>query len=99
MAYGANNLLAWVVIALGINALILSFLVPDKKKSVISMVLAIVIMVAGLIQWGSGLSRSIQVRNQLRDMRSQRSMNMEEMREKFRQQSEAARSKVEQPKQ
>ena len=54
----SNTALSLILIALGFLGVILSFLVPDRKKSLISLVLAGVIILSGLVQFGfQGIKR------------------------------------------
>ena len=50
MTPAANTLLPLIIVSLGILGVILSFLVPDRKKSVISLGLAVLIVVTGVFQ-------------------------------------------------
>jgi hypothetical protein len=67
-----NNLLAQVIIALGLLGVILSFLVPDRKKSLISLVLAGVIVLSGIYQYSAESIAQYRWNRRIRDMQRER---------------------------
>jgi len=91
----ANNSLSLIIISLGVIALILSFLVPDRKKSVLSLVLAVIIMVVGLIQFGKDFTSQMRWKSRMSQLRKERSVDLEELRSKLKARAEKARKEAE----
>jgi hypothetical protein len=83
MAGASNSLLALILIALGIVGVILSFLVPDRKKSLISLVLAGIVIFVGLIQFVTQSVSDFRWRRRLADLREQRQVDLDKLREDF----------------
>jgi hypothetical protein len=83
MTGASNTLLALILVALGIVGLILSFLVPDRKKSFLSLILAGVVVFVGLIQVVSQSVSDYRWRRRLTDLREQRQVDLDKLREDF----------------
>lgn len=83
MAGASNSLLALILIALGLVGIILSFLVPDRKKSLISLVLAGVVVFVGLVQFAFHTTDNIRWRRRMSDLREQRQIDLNKMNEDF----------------
>lgn len=83
MTPAANGLLSLILIALGIVAIILSFLVPDRKKSLISLGLGGLIILSGLIQFGSQSFAERRWKKRLEELRQERQVDVDKWREDF----------------
>ena len=83
MTPAANTLLSLIVVSLGFIAIILSFLVPDRKKSFISLLLAGIIVLAGLIQFGSQSLSAYRWNKRMKDIEHDRRVDLEELRQKL----------------
>src|SRR5262245_54246830 len=83
MADASNTLLALILVGLGIVSIILSFLVPDRKKSLISLVLGGVVVFVGLIQFVSQSVTQYKWKRRLSDLREQRQVDLDKLREDF----------------
>jgi hypothetical protein len=83
MTGASNTLLALILVALGIVGLILSFLVPDRKKSFLSLILAGAVIFVGLIQVVSQSVSDYRWRRRLTDLREQRQVDLDKLREDF----------------
>src|SRR5688500_266637 len=81
MASEVNILLSLILIALGFLGVILSFLVPDRKKSFISLGLAGLIIITGLYRWGSQGFSKYRYGRQLREFQKDRMIDLEKLRE------------------
>lgn len=90
MLPGSNTIMILNLIALGIIGVILSFLVPDRKKSLISLGLAIAIVVVGVIQWGANTIARVQMEYRMRQMQKERQVDFDALRQKLKDQSGAA---------
>ncbi|MFN0118310.1 MAG: hypothetical protein ACKVQC_08500 [Elusimicrobiota bacterium] len=76
-----------VIIALGIIALILSFMVTDDKKSKIALILAIVVILTGLFQFGSQSITKWQFDRRLKEIEKSRMADLEELRQRAKEKS------------
>lgn len=85
MAPAANSILAFIVVALGLIGIILSFLVPDRKKSLIAMALGGFIVVVGLFQWVSHAYSQHSWNRRMRNLQRERQVNLDELREQMKQ--------------
>src|SRR5690349_10606600 len=83
MSGASNGLLALILVALGLIGVILSFLVPDRKKSSLSLILASIIVVIGLIQFATQSVSDYRWRRRLSDLREQRNIDLEKLKEDF----------------
>ncbi len=86
----ANTLLALILIALGVIGVILSFLVPDRKKSLISLGLAVAIIIVGGIQWGANTFARIRLDYRMRELQKERQVDLDALRQKLKEQAGAA---------
>lgn len=75
------------LIALGVLGIILSFLVQDRKKSLLSLVMAIFIVVVGVFQWGSQAFDQFKLNRRMRDIQRQQQVDLEQLREKLKAQA------------
>ena len=75
--------LPFVIIAIGMIGIILSFLVPDHKKSLISLALAGVIILTGLIQLGSQSIMRYQWNQRMREIQRDRQADLEQLRQRM----------------
>ncbi len=83
MTGASNTLLALILAALGIVGVILSFLVPDRKKSFLSLILAGVVVLIGLVQVVSQSVSDYKWRRRLTDLREQRQVDLDKLRDDF----------------
>jgi hypothetical protein len=72
-----------VIVAIGMLGIILSFLVPDRKKSLISLVLAGVIILTGVIQLTSQSITRFRWNQRMRDIQRDRQVDLEAIRQKM----------------
>ena len=83
MPGASNSLLALILIAIGIVGVILSFLVPDRKKSLISLSLAGAVVFVGLIQFATQTIGDMRWKRRLSDLREQRQVDLDKLRDDF----------------
>jgi len=82
-----------ILLALGLIAVILSFVVPDRKKSLISLGLAGLIVLAGVIQFASQSFSRYQWNRRIRQIQQEQRVNLDELRERMKnRQGEASAS-------
>jgi len=72
-----------VIVAIGMLGIILSFLVPDRKKSLISLALAGVIILTGIIQLSSQSIQRLEWNHRMRDIQRERQVDLEARRQKM----------------
>ena len=84
-----------ILISLGLIAVILSFLVPERKKSLISLLLAAVIVIAGVIQYSQQSFSQNRWRKRMESLQRDRKVDMEELREKLKAKAGQAQKKME----
>lgn len=72
-----------IIIALGLLGIILSFLVPDRKKSLISLALAGVIIVTGLVQLTSQSIQRIRWNMRMKEIQRDRQADLDQLRQKM----------------
>jgi hypothetical protein len=80
--FGSTGL-PFVIIAMGMIGIILSFLVPDRKKSMISLVMAGVIILTGFIQLVSQSITRYQWNSRMREIQRDRQTDLEELRNRM----------------
>ena len=85
-----SSALPLVIIAMGMIAVILSFLVPDKKKSMISLILAGVIILTGVIQLGSQSIERLRWNSRMKEIQRDRQADLEALRAKMKDKNAAA---------
>ncbi len=83
MTGASNSLLALILVALGIVGVILSFLVPDRKKSFISFIMAGLVVLVGLVQFVGQSVSDYRWRRRLTDLREQRQVELDKVRDEF----------------
>jgi len=93
MTPAANTLLPLMIIALGLLGVILSFLVPDRKKSIISLSLAGLIIVTGLFQLGSQSITRWRLNRRMASIQRERQQDLEDIRKRLQDQSTTAPGK------
>ncbi len=82
-----------IIVALGLVAVILSFMVPDRKKSLISLGLAGLIILAGIVELSSQSITRYRWNRRMKEIQEEQRINLEELRKKMQdKQSEAAPS-------
>lgn len=91
MAPASNTVLALILVALGFIGIILSFLVVDKKKSMISLILAGVIVVAGAIEFGRRASAQYRWRQRIQNTQRSGQVDLEELRNRLRERAAQTR--------
>jgi len=72
-----------VIVAMGMLGVILSFLVPDRKKSLISLALAGVIILTGVIQLTSQSITRFRWDRRMKEIQRDRQTDLEELRQKM----------------
>lgn len=83
MSLAANTMLPFVIISLGILGIILSFLVPDRKKATISLVLAGLIILIGVIQLGSESITRYRWNQRMKEIQRDRQTDLDELRQRM----------------
>lgn len=83
MTPAAGSILPLILIAIGIGCVILSFLVPDRKKSLISLGLAGLIILFGLIQLGSSSFSRYRWNQRMREIQRDRQADLDVLRQKM----------------
>lgn len=78
-----GSVMPLILVALGFIAVILSFLVPDRKKANISLVLAGVIILFGVIQLFSQSIQRYQWDRRMKEIQRDRQVDLDELREKL----------------
>ena len=78
-----SSALPWIIVALGILGVILSFLVPDRKKSLISLGLAGFIILVGVFQLASQSITRFQWDRRMRDIQRDRQADLEQLRQRM----------------
>ena len=76
----ASSILPLILMSIGIIAVILSFLVPDRKKSLIALGLAGLIILTGFIQLGSQSIQRYQWNRRMREIQRDRQADLDELR-------------------
>ena len=89
-----NASLSLILVALGVLGVILSFMVPDRKKSVISLILAFIIIAAGCFQYSKQVASQREWRNRMRQATQGKDVNMEELRERLRNKAKEAQKNL-----
>lgn len=79
----SNVALSFILIALGMLGVILSFLVQDRKKYLISIVLSGIIIVAGLMQLSSQSFARYQWQMRMNRLQAQRQSDLEDLRKRL----------------
>ncbi len=72
-----------IIVALGILGVILSFLVPDRKKSLISLGLAGLIILTGFIQLASQSITRFQWDRRMKEIQRDRQTDLEQLRSRM----------------
>ena len=84
-----SSVLSFILIALGMIAVILSFLVPDRKKSMIALLLAGLIVLTGFIELGSDSFTRWRWNRRMREIQRDRQVDLDQLRDKFKAQTGA----------
>lgn len=87
MSPAANTLLALILIALGCLGITLSFLVPDRKKSLIALGLAAAIIVMGLFQWSSSAFDRFRLNRRMKELQRERQVDLDALRQRLKDQA------------
>ena len=87
MTPAANTLLPLMIVSLGLLGVILSFLVPDRKKSLISLGLAGLIIVTGVFQLGSQSITRWRLNRRMESIQRERQQDLEDIRKRLQDQS------------
>jgi uncharacterized membrane protein YidH (DUF202 family) len=83
MTAAAGSILPLILVAIGFGCVILSFLVPDRKKSLISLTLAGIIILVGIINLASGSIAQYRWNQRMRSMQRERQADLDALREKM----------------
>ena len=78
-----SSALPLIIVALGILGVILSFLVPDRKKSLISLGLAGLIILTGVIQLASQSITRYQWDRRMKAIQRDRQADLDQLRERM----------------
>lgn len=78
-----SSAMPMIIVALGILGVILSFLVPDRKKSLISLGLAGLIILTGIIQLASSSITRFQWERRMKDIQRDRQTDLDELRQRM----------------
>jgi hypothetical protein len=81
----AANVMGLVVLSLGILGIIISFLITDKKKYGIAMVLSLLIVALGAYQYVSLGVKQWQTQRKITKLQEQQRMNLQALQERLRQ--------------
>ena len=87
MTPAANTLLPLIIISLGLLGVILSFLVPDRKKYLIALGLAGLIIVTGLFQLGSQSIMRWRLNRRMEAIQRERQQDLEDIRKRLQEQT------------
>ena len=87
MTPAANTLLPLIIVSLGLLGVILSFMVPDRRKSVISLSLAGLIVVTGVVQLGSQSIQRWKLNRRLQAIQRERQSDLEAIRKRLQEQA------------
>ena len=87
MTPASNTLLPLMIISLGLLGVILSFLVPDRRKSMISLIMAGVIIVTGLFNLGAQSITRWRLNRRLQSIQRERQADLEEIRKRLQEQA------------
>jgi uncharacterized membrane protein len=79
----ASTQLALIIMALGIIGVILSFLVPDQKKSKISLGLAALVIFVGLLNLGSQSLSRFRWNRRMQGIQRDRQADLEALRQRL----------------
>ena len=90
MSPASNTLLSLILIALGCIGVTLSFLVPDKKKSLIALGMAVGIIIVGGLQWGAQSISRFQLERRMKEIQRDRQVDLDALRQKLKDQAQAA---------
>ena len=90
MSPASNTLLSLILIALGCLGVTLSFLVPDRKKSMISLGLAVAIIAVGVLQCGAQSIARFQLERRMREIQKERQVDLDALRQKLKDQAQSA---------
>jgi hypothetical protein len=85
MSLTANSLLALTIVSLGILGVILSFLVPDTKRSRIALFLSFVIIGVGALEFVSQAVRQYMWQRKLDEIRKQQAVNLDQLKQRLQQ--------------
>lgn len=94
MSTSVQGPLALILVALGLIGVILSFLVPDRKKSLLSLGLAGLIILSGLIQFGRQAVSNYMWHKRVTRAQQSRQADLEELRKRLREQAAETRKQV-----
>ncbi|HRY29111.1 MAG TPA: hypothetical protein P5079_03640 [Elusimicrobiota bacterium] len=90
MPVTANNMMGLVILSLGVLGIIISFLITDRKKYLVAMVLALLIVVTGAYQYVSTGIRQWQTARRIASLQKQQRLNLEALQERLRQAQQQA---------
>lgn len=82
----SGSMLALVIVSLGILGVILSFLVPDRKKSLIALGLGGLIILVGLVNLGSQGMTRYRWNKRIRELQRDRT-DLDDIRQRLRERS------------
>jgi len=80
MPFG-NNLMGLVIVSLGILGVIISFLITDRKKYLIAMGLAGLVIITGLYQHIKVMSQQWRMNRRIEELSRRSTMNLDALRQ------------------
>ena len=86
-----NSTYALVVISLGILGIIISFLVPDKKRYFIAMGLSLLVVLMGLFEFASAGFSRFRMARRISQLQQTQRLNLEALQSRLREAAEKAR--------
>ena len=78
-----SSAMPMIIVALGILGIILSFMVADRKKSLISLGLAGLIILSGIIQLASQSITRFQWERRMKDIQRDRQTDLDDLRQRM----------------
>jgi hypothetical protein len=86
MTPAANTLLPLIIVSLGLLGVILAFLVPDRKKYLISLSLAGLIVFTGVVQLASQSISRFRLNRRMAAIQRERAQDLEDIRKRLQEQ-------------
>lgn len=85
MPITANNMMGLVILSLGLLGFIVSFLIADRRKYLLALVISGIIVVIGAYQYVSTGIRQWQTSRKIAGLQKQQRLNLEALQERLRQ--------------
>ena len=94
MPLGASNMLGLVIVSLGILGIIISFLITDRKKYMIALVLSSLIIVTGFVQYMKSGVRQWKTTRKIANLQKQQRVNLQALQERLKKAQERSRAQT-----